>query len=583
MPPMPNGIAICYRQCLPKEPAVCHSDWECGPNQRCDLIACDGAVPACDPSSGEACDQDRRPAPPSDCWGYCVDQRPECTSDADCKDGDYCQIEWCTASPDDPNFWPGTCGGHCTPRDPPPGECSNDRDCVRADGVVGWCQRYCEARPAYDDADGNGVPDCDPSDASCGAMPPEPYCKGVCEYPDPIACDPSSDTCPDGTHCAPGCGGGFVPNGLIYCPWQCVPDPTACASNCDCRYGEQCVEGTCKPAETFQCDDNWQCPDGYTCGCAFGPGFGIACFPQCIPERPQCCSNEECGAGAQCVEGTCEAWYCWDGACPEGYECQSQCNVPTPANGLIACPQVCVPAAPSCASDCDCPMYEACINGECRVADRMNECYPEGCRDDSQCAADEQCIMACPACIPGAVCPPCFGWCVDRPECKDDSDCGAGQSCHKEAECPACTSANPPCMMPCYVSDVGYCADDATPPGECKEDADCAPGEQCNERCPPCACPVDADGNWGPCPWCECKGTCGPSEPPPSEGCYVGGCSGQICSASPDVVSTCEWRDYYQCYRLTTCGAQADGSCGWAESPEFKACMEEHGGFSNAP
>src|SRR5690606_11183100 len=30
--------------------------------------------------------------------------------------------------------------------------------------------------------------------------------------------------------------------------------------------------------------------------------------------------------------------------------------------------------------------------------------------------------------------------------------------------------------------------------------------------------------------------------------CYVGGCSGQICSDQEGVISTCEWREEYACY-----------------------------------
>lgn len=67
-----------------------------------------------------------------------------------------------------------------------------------------------------------------------------------------------------------------------------------------------------------------------------------------------------------------------------------------------------------------------------------------------------------------------------------------------------------------------------------------------------------------------------PAEPPSSQGaCYVGGCSGQLCSDQPDMMSTCEWREAYACYQDAACERQADGQCGWTESAELQACLAE--------
>lgn len=59
----------------------------------------------------------------------------------------------------------------------------------------------------------------------------------------------------------------------------------------------------------------------------------------------------------------------------------------------------------------------------------------------------------------------------------------------------------------------------------------------------------------------------------PAGECFVGGCSGQICSDQEGVVSTCEWRPEYACYDGATCERQADGACGWTETPELLACL----------
>jgi hypothetical protein len=61
----------------------------------------------------------------------------------------------------------------------------------------------------------------------------------------------------------------------------------------------------------------------------------------------------------------------------------------------------------------------------------------------------------------------------------------------------------------------------------------------------------------------------------PSNGkCYVGGCSSQICSDSPDVISTCEYIEEYACYKTARCERQSDGQCGWTETSTLKMCLE---------
>lgn len=55
--------------------------------------------------------------------------------------------------------------------------------------------------------------------------------------------------------------------------------------------------------------------------------------------------------------------------------------------------------------------------------------------------------------------------------------------------------------------------------------------------------------------------------------CYIGGCSSQICSDNPDVISTCEFRAEYACYAGARCERQKSGECGWTETAELKACL----------
>jgi hypothetical protein len=58
--------------------------------------------------------------------------------------------------------------------------------------------------------------------------------------------------------------------------------------------------------------------------------------------------------------------------------------------------------------------------------------------------------------------------------------------------------------------------------------------------------------------------------------CFIGGCSSQICSDREGAVSTCVWLEEYACYKTATCERQADGNCGWTQTPELRTCLETH-------
>lgn len=64
-----------------------------------------------------------------------------------------------------------------------------------------------------------------------------------------------------------------------------------------------------------------------------------------------------------------------------------------------------------------------------------------------------------------------------------------------------------------------------------------------------------------------------PPPPPPTAGaCRPTGCSGQVCS-DEDVITTCEFRPEYACYRTARCERQPGGACGWTMTPELVACL----------
>ncbi len=56
-------------------------------------------------------------------------------------------------------------------------------------------------------------------------------------------------------------------------------------------------------------------------------------------------------------------------------------------------------------------------------------------------------------------------------------------------------------------------------------------------------------------------------------GCYISGCSGQICSAQQNVITTCEYKEEYACYKSATCGKLANGQCEWIPTQELTSCL----------
>jgi hypothetical protein len=61
--------------------------------------------------------------------------------------------------------------------------------------------------------------------------------------------------------------------------------------------------------------------------------------------------------------------------------------------------------------------------------------------------------------------------------------------------------------------------------------------------------------------------------PPAMSGCYIGGCSSQICSDEPNAMSTCEYREEYACYRTAKCERQSSGQCGWTQTADLQMCL----------
>jgi hypothetical protein len=55
--------------------------------------------------------------------------------------------------------------------------------------------------------------------------------------------------------------------------------------------------------------------------------------------------------------------------------------------------------------------------------------------------------------------------------------------------------------------------------------------------------------------------------------CFRGGCSGQLCTDTPGLASTCEYRAEYACFASARCERQSNGTCGFTPTPALTACL----------
>ena len=67
-------------------------------------------------------------------------------------------------------------------------------------------------------------------------------------------------------------------------------------------------------------------------------------------------------------------------------------------------------------------------------------------------------------------------------------------------------------------------------------------------------------------------GTQGGGQPPAARRCFKTGCSSEVC-ADRNVITTCIFRPEFACYQKAICARQANGECGFTQTPELAACL----------
>jgi hypothetical protein len=98
----------------------------------------------------------------------------------------------------------------------------------------------------------------------------------------------------------------------------------------------------------------------------------------------------------------------------------------------------------------------------------------------------------------------------------------------------------------------------------------------------PCDCPpplvFDADAGCG----CDAALVDCPAgeEPDPFSctclpACFRTGCLGHLC-ADHEILTTCEFFEWYVCYEGATCERQPDGECDWTPTEELLHCLDEN-------
>ena len=64
------------------------------------------------------------------------------------------------------------------------------------------------------------------------------------------------------------------------------------------------------------------------------------------------------------------------------------------------------------------------------------------------------------------------------------------------------------------------------------------------------------------------------STPPVAKACVISGCSSHIC-ADEEMITTCEFKEEYACYKQAKCERQKSGACGWTETATLRACIDK--------
>jgi hypothetical protein len=316
--------------------------------------------------------------------------------------------------------------------------------------------------------------------------------------------------------------------------------PPPCQSDADCGTCQACVGGACMGLGLLECNTDTDCGADEYCQiddlepcknhCVSTQCLLVFCAQECDPwTGPQCGAGESC---VQVLKGCCGQCEPAMPICASDADCDlcSAC-----LDGLC----IALPKAPDCVQDSDCGLDEYCITypgAECRNRCASQTCWVVDCLGDCEpvvnpCGAGQTCVEPIPgccgmcqeaACATDSDCGPCAicldGLCMGLGDisCQSDGDCFNGETCVIDPENPCanhCAPAGEPCTVdydcaPCQACVAGVCVTPA--PTGCLIDADCDEGEvcvqglpgDCQNHCEPTLVPCATDSDCGACQVC---------------------------------------------------------------------------------
>ncbi len=480
--------------------------------------------------------------------GADADAAPQCTTNADCDDGVYCDgVETCVA-------------GVCMPGTPV--DCNDNITCTQdfCDESTQVCQHVASDQACSNGSFCDGVEACNPG--ASGADPTTGCVAGT-----PVNCDDgitcTTDSCDDTTRSCihtpsnAACDDGLYCDGVETCdPVNGAPG-TGCVAGTpvNCEDGIACTTDTCDEA-TDSCDhtpDNLKCDDGVYCngsetcdptlGCQAGtpitcPDDGIACTVEACDEATRQCQTTL--DSALCQSGQ----FCTNLGCQSGTSCSSDadCNDNNPCNGVEHCdlstnPGVCKAGTPvNCNDNIPCT-YDQCDPTKPGPDYCTHTPVNAYCNDGNLCNGDEVCDLS-QGCIAGTpldcndgvactddTCAPTLG-CLHTP---DNANCSDGKVCDGIETCDpvnGCQAGTPPtCASDGIACTHEVCSESAGGCTHVPDNSLCGCGQTCD--------PTQGCGNW--CTVSTCQGKvyqCGD--------CLDNDGDCKIDSADPDCIGVCD-------------------------------------------
>lgn len=360
-------------------------------------------------------------------------------------------------------------------------------------------------------------------------IPNEPECRRDTECPSQLACidnkcvNPCDKLSPCATtaHCSVldttpvrtmicTCPDGWVPNDDSECRPIVLPVPPGCIVDDDCSTNETCINRACR--NPCDCGSHAQCfVTNHRPVCSCQDGYdgnpNIACHVI------GCKANSECESGKACVNGNCINPCLLGNGCGTNAECfvvgnraECRCLSGYRGNPDVQCSVV------GCRSNSDCPSDRQCINSQC-----INPCvYDNPCSPRAECRVHNHLsVCRCPSGFFGNPYVDCK--LEIQPECKVDTDCPSLlaclnnkcqdpcrvlEPCQRPSNCkvvPSSPVRTMICVCPTgYISSgSGTCKPTPTAVdiGECSADTDCPTDKSCiNNLCRnPCNCGVNAE------------------------------------------------------------------------------------------